>query len=72
MDNDPYSEVTPTKFIRVQCEWSLGEEDFLFENLDDARVWCKTQLVNSGITEKLSDLEDEGLITYRFAEVWHG
>lgn len=58
-----------TSFIKVNCEWDIGQEGALFISEASARKWVEQAIIDSGIEDGIEDLESEGLVNYETWEV---
>lgn len=58
-----------TSFIKVNCEWDIGQEGVLFTNTASAREWVEQAIIDCGIEDGIEDLESEGLVNYEIWEV---
>ena len=56
-------------FVKVNCEWDIGQEGALFSTVDAAREWAVEACSGCGIEDPIDELEDAGLVNYEFWEV---
>lgn len=55
--------------IRMWCEWSLGQEDFVFTTEAKAIAWMEEALAEAGIGDPIDELIAEGLLGFETLEV---
>lgn len=49
---------------RVNCEWDIGQEYFVFLTGELAEAWATQALIDCGIEDDIEDLKDECYVSF--------
>lgn len=58
--------------VKVWCEWDIGLEDSVFEDMEAAEAYTREALVNCGIDDDFQSLKDDGLVTMEWIHLVSG